>query len=832
MEQHQAGFFILLFVVLSLFTGAALRYALKNIALPYTIALLLLGLGLGLAERGGMIPGEVELLGHTLQLVTNMDPHLIMFLFLPTLIFESAFAMEVHLFRRTFLQIAILAVPGLVVSTLLTAALAKFLFPWDWSWTAALLFGSLISATDPVAVVALLKELSSRKRLETILEGESLLNDGTAIVLFTLFYHLMTGDSQQEISWSLLPTIGWQFIWGVSMGLLVGLSFGTLAIVFLGKIYKDAMVEITLSITVAYLAFLTAESVLHVSGVVAVVTLALLLAGVGRTRISPEIAGFLHHFWKVMAYLANTLIFLLVGLIIALRVELDSLAAWKALFLFFGGILLIRAGSTLLFLPILRHIGIGISLQKATVLIWGGLRGAVALTLALIISQDQRIPTEFGEQVLFMTAGIVVLTLLINGTTMPLVLRWLGLDKLPPGKQATVDQARLRIERDMSDLLPSLKQNRFFQGADWNLIGQNIFPKKTSHQATSSPTAKASTEELGYEFKRRLLEAERKNYWSQFQLGILGGAATNILLDAVERSLDEAPTISPRPTLYKLWEIPIFVRWLEKIPLIHNIVLSGSFDRLALNYDVARGFIHALNDYSELIDHLAPTAQLAASVRAEVLTNKRVTYDRIEQLRQAFPEVIVALETRAASRSLLNRQRVTIEELLDDGLLDRAEADKMLDDVEAGLKQLHLTPTRIEIPSPQEILSRANWLAEVTPETRDRLLTSTDTCIYAHGDTLYQMGETEGSLALIARGTVEQIGTTDGTDNESTEEVLRPGSVLGIYNILTGKNDKTIRAQGPVEIIWFHRSTVVALAHHDPLFLKALNRLYDEKQCN
>ena len=293
MEQHQTGFFILLFVVLSLFTGAALRYALKNIALPYTIALLLLGLGLGLAERGGMIPGEVELLGHTLQLVTSMDPHLIMFLFLPTLIFESAFAMEVHLFRRTFLQIAILAVPGLVVSTLLTAALAKFLFPWDWSWTAALLFGSLISATDPVAVVALLKELSSRKRLETILEGESLLNDGTAIVLFTLFYHLMTGDSQQEISWSLLPTIGWQFIWGVSMGLLVGLSFGTLAIVFLGKIYKDAMVEITLSITVAYLAFLTAESVLHVSGVVAVVTLALLLAGVGRTRISPEIAGFL-----------------------------------------------------------------------------------------------------------------------------------------------------------------------------------------------------------------------------------------------------------------------------------------------------------------------------------------------------------------------------------------------------------------------------------------------------------------------------------------------------------------------------------------------------------
>ncbi|MCP3892611.1 MAG: cyclic nucleotide-binding domain-containing protein, partial [Desulfobulbaceae bacterium] len=147
-------------------------------------------------------------------------------------------------------------------------------------------------------------------------------------------------------------------------------------------------------------------------------------------------------------------------------------------------------------------------------------------------------------------------------------------------------------------------------------------------------------------------------------------------------------------------------------------------------------------------------------------------------------------------------------------------------------KQLHLTPTKIVVPSPQEILSRANWLAEVTPETRDRLQASTDICIYADGDTLYQMGETEGSLALIARGVVEQIGTTGGTDNESTEDVLGPGSVLGIYNILTGKNDKTIRAQGPLEIIWFHRSTVVALVHQDPLFLKSLTRLYDEKQCN
>ncbi|WP_028584361.1 cation:proton antiporter domain-containing protein [Desulfogranum mediterraneum] len=827
--DQQTGFLILLFVILSLLTGSILRHFLKNIALPYTIALLLLGLGLGFAQRGGMVPAEVGLFGHTLELVTNMDPHLIMFLFLPTLIFESAFAMEVHLFRRTLLQIAILAVPSLLVSTILTATLAKYLFPWNWSWTAALLFGSLISATDPVAVVALLKELSSRKRLETLLEGESLLNDGTAIVLFTLFYHLMVGESQQELSWSLLPGIGWQFLWGVSMGLLVGLFFGGLAIIFLGKIYKDAMVEITLSITVAYLAFLTAESIFHVSGVVAVVTLALLLAGIGRTRISPEIAGFLHHFWKVMAYLANTLIFLLVGLIIALRVQLDQTAAWKALLLFFGGILLIRAGSILLFLPLLRRIGIGITIHKATVLIWGGLRGAVALTMALIITQDQRIATEFGNQVLFMTAGIVVLTLLINGTTMPLVLRWLGLNSLPTGKQATVDQARTHIVREMNELLPLLRQNRFFQRADWQLISATILAPTSTTPPPLLNTTAARQADIDCEFKRRLLEAERKQYWLQFQQGLLGGAATNILVDAVERALDEEPTISPRPLLYKLWDMPLLFRWLERVPLLNRLLLSISFDRLALGYDVARGFIHAMNSYPKMIELLDPSPQSAEEVQGEVLRNKRIAYERIEQLRQAFPEVIIALETRAASRSLLNRQRATIEGLLDDGLLDKAEADKMFDEVETRLKQLHQTPTKIEVPPPRDILERAPWLEGTAAETRQRLQNAMEVRIYHKGEVLYHHGEPDGSLALLVRGAVEQLDNQAGEEERIGADILGPGTVLGVYTVLTGKNDATIRCLGPVEIIWFNRSTVHQLLRDDRHLLKNLNILYDDQ---
>ncbi|MBM9515256.1 cation:proton antiporter [Desulfogranum marinum] len=824
--EHHSGVFVLLFVIVSLFTGALLRHSLKNIAFPYTVALLVLGLSLGLAERSGVFPENFELLGHALQLVVRIDPHLIMFLFLPTLIFESAFAMEVHLFRRAFLQIAILATPGLLVSILLTAILAKLFFPWNWSWPAALLFGSLISATDPVAVVALLKELSSRKRLETLLEGESLMNDGTAIVFFALFYHLILDGTPQETSWGLFSFVGWQFLWGVSIGLLVGLAFGTLAMVLIGKVFKDAMVEITISVAVAYLAFLVAETIFHVSGVMAVVALALLLAGVGKTRISPEISEFLHHFWEMMAYIANTIIFLLVGLIIALRVKLDSPESWKALFILFAGILLIRAFSISLFLPILKHIGIGINFKKAVVLSWGGLRGAVALTLALTVAQDQRMPTELGEQILFLTAGIVVLTLLVNGTTMRLLLQWLDLSKLPPAKQTTVDRAKDRIEQEMAILLPRLKKDGFFQGADWNLIDQQISMEGTNRKGNVVEAQSATAAELDCEFRRRLLEAERKNYWLQFKQGLLGGAATHVLVDAVERALDQAPTITPRPLLHKLWEKPTLLRCLEKLPLVREIALSGSFDRLALGYDVARGFIHAQDANTALIDQLAPSPESGEAVRQDILKNKSDTYGRIEQLRQTFPEVIVALETRAACRSLLNRQRGVIDGLIDAGLLDTAEADKLLQNVDERLKQLRHSPTKIEVPGPGNLLEQAVWLNNVSPGTRNRLLSTIEVRIHSQGEILLQQGEPEGSMAVVVRGSVELL--KQRTDREEIEDILGPGSVLGIYNSLTGKNDKTVRAHGPVEILWLNKSVLQDLLVQDSVLIKNLNCLYDE----
>ena len=295
---------VLMFVMLSLLLGALVKSLPKLLTSPYSVVLLLFGLGLGLYSRSFHITENVPALQDALTQLATIDPHLILLLFLPTLIFESAFAMETHLFKRMFSQIAILAIPGLILTTCLTAALAYYFFPWQWSWTVCFLFGALISATDPVAVVSLLKEVSSRKRLETLIEGESLLNDGTAIVLFTLFYGMLSLGADSSFSFA---TISISFVEVVLLGLFIGCAVGAIILLWIGRLFNQPMIEITLTISGAYLAYFIAENLFHVSGVVAVVALALLLASIGRTRISPEVADFLHHFWQMMAHIANTL---------------------------------------------------------------------------------------------------------------------------------------------------------------------------------------------------------------------------------------------------------------------------------------------------------------------------------------------------------------------------------------------------------------------------------------------------------------------------------------------------------------------------------------------
>jgi NhaP-type Na+/H+ or K+/H+ antiporter len=261
-----------LFVGVSLVLGIASRHLLRGTRVPYTVALLVLGVALGSLEYGTQ--HGLGKLGAGIRIWANINPDLLLAVFLPALLFESSFSMEIHQIKRCMAQMVLLAGPGVVLSTFLLGSAVKvcasrndetlhlifqcfitsvlqLTFPYDWSWKTSLLLGGLLSATDPVAVVALLKELGASKKLSTIIEGESLMNDGTAIVVYQLFYRMVLGRTFDA---GLII----KFLSEVSLGAVaLGLAFGIVSVLWLGFIFNDTIIEISLTLAVSYIAFFT-----------------------------------------------------------------------------------------------------------------------------------------------------------------------------------------------------------------------------------------------------------------------------------------------------------------------------------------------------------------------------------------------------------------------------------------------------------------------------------------------------------------------------------------------------------------------------------------------
>lgn len=667
---------LLVFFVVAIILGILLRRLLKNTAIPYSVALLVLGILIGSVLDYEVHSPLLHELKSSFLLASQLDANIIMFIFLPALVFESAFSLEVHLFKRMFSQIALLAIPGMVLCTGITALLSLSVLPWHWSVGTALMFGAIVSATDPVAVVSLLKEMCSRARLQTLIEGESLLNDGTAIVLFTLFLGLAT-QAQAELSF--IHVIG-EFTRVVSVGVLIGAIVAAISLMFIGSLFNDSLIEIALTLVLPYLVFYLSEHVFHASGVVSVVTLALIYAGPGRTRFSPEVMEHLRHFWHTLSYLFNTLIFILVGLVISTRLGLADLANWQYLAVIFAGILVIRTMVIIGFMPILARIGIGLTKEKSIVLIWGGLRGAVSLALALIVATNESLDIQLRDQVLFLTAGIVVLTIVVNGSSMRFVMAKCGLDKLPKAKQKTFAKVQHKISDEIAKVRESLKQDEHLKAVNWSVVDRNIVTVATPYKEEESIDTQV-------EYQRKLLESERQFYWNQFAKGLLSQDATHILIGAIEKALDGTPQIWPRPSIAKHWHVPKWASQCANMPIIGPYARAASYKHHVITFESARGLYEA----SAYILELAPSLSLEAGQLEKVLQQvsqvNQFADNTLKDFRQDSPHLVERVESYLALRILLNTERKKIQELTHEGMISEVDAQKLIEEVELKMHE-------------------------------------------------------------------------------------------------------------------------------------------------
>lgn len=409
-------------IVLLFSVATAVAMLARRLKLPYTVALVVAGLGLGAVK---VLPAP------------HLTKDLLYSIFLPGLIFEAAFHLGWSRFRANARAIVGLAVPGIALAVAVTTVLLVLTpgspFGPGAPWQVALVFSALIAATDPIAVVALFKTIGAPPRLSAIVEGESLVNDGTAVVVYTLVLAYVTGTPV-----TLAGAVA-DFVRVVGLGALVGVGVGWIVSKLI-QLVEDSHVEITLTTIAAYGSFVLAEY-FHLSGIIATVAAGLACGTWGAERgMLPATRVAVVWFWEYVAFVLNSVIFLLIGLEVSVR---EMLEGWRPIVVAFVAVTLTRAlvvGVTALALQPTRE---RVPRNWAFVLTWGGLRGALVMVLALLLPPD--FPAR--SRVVQVTYGVVILSILLNGMTMAPLLRWLKMSSSPLASSASARDARLDDRR-------------------------------------------------------------------------------------------------------------------------------------------------------------------------------------------------------------------------------------------------------------------------------------------------------------------------------------------------------------------------------------------------
>ncbi|MFC2087382.1 cation:proton antiporter [Bacteroidota bacterium] len=759
--------------------------------------MLIIGIGLGFISRLGLLENGFKTLDISLKWAGEIDPHLILFVFLPTLIFEAAFALDVHTFKKSVSNAIILAIPGIIIAMFLTGALAIGMKSLGlgldgWGWSIALMFGAVVSATDPVAVVSLLKGLGASKKLGTLIEGESLLNDGTAIVIFMVFFLALTGvatDTSAVV----------QFFQVAIGGILLGIVIGAATIAWVKRVFNDAMVEITVIIVAAYLTFYIAEDFLHISGVLGLVALGLAMASVGKTRISPEVEHFLHEFWELAAFIANTLIFVIVGVVIAQRVDYTG-ADFLILLIIYVGIHIVRAIVIVLFYPFMKRLGYGLPKKDAYILWWGALRGAIGLALALVVAgvDSRYIPAEISNQFLSLIAGVVTLTLLINATTIGWFVRKLGLTKLKPARALMIYSAREYLRSSSENSIEKIKSDKYMKTANWSAVAEFLPEPPVDHHLKDIEVDTLA------ETRIRILEKEKGSYWSQFKEGLIGSSAVRHLTEAINDEIDAGGTnpLSEREDLEAMWKTPKLLSRLQNSRLFGGVTRQWFFERLSVSYDTARGLMDAQDESVKLVESMMrhinkdkreEEEQILELVLKEINKNKVYAQTFIRSIRKIYPEIYNGIATRQAIRTVLNYEKRTVERLQKNGRISSTEAENMIESIEERMKKLVYSPLKIKLPKTHELLKDIPWLRSVSFETMEKVVNLFQHRVYSLGENLMTENDPADSIFVIIRGTVKV------TSIGNLIERLGPGNSLGVINILTNQlNDVTVTAESPV----------------------------------
>ena len=514
----EASVLLSLAVLISLFT--------RRINIPFTVILATAGLVVN--ELGADLAISQLIAGEGFE-------NLVLNLFLPILIFEAALMLSTREFMRNLVPIGALATVALAISAVVVGFAMNLTV--GLSITVALLFGVIISATDPVAVVAIFRELGVPDRLLTIVEGESMVNDGVAIVLSQILVGAATG-----VALSVTDGII-EFVKVFVGGVLIGGAIGVVAVLLLpllGRLPAAAM-----SIAVAYGSYVLADRFLGFSGVMATVAAGVVMGSMTESRANREVREILHEFWDALAYIANALLFLFIGLALDFSLigeNLGTIGIATVAVLVARPLAIVPLVWVLERLRVVRKVGI----RNSGVLVWGGLRGGVALALAL--------PPDVPEKatIVAATGGVVLATLLLNATTIRTLVHALGLDRVSRSDQFLGAAARLFA-------IDATRQRLTELGVDDEVLDAHLKVAEVDSRDDLTRSNLSNEEELNVLILRGL-NIERETYQRLSDAGLLPPLATRTLMYEIDDEIEEAEQGALRVEAARRAHLPWYAR--------------------------------------------------------------------------------------------------------------------------------------------------------------------------------------------------------------------------------------------------------------------------------
>lgn len=798
----------------------------RRFNLPSTVLLAMVGVLIGLGATYLVQTGRASGIDTAAELVLGVPITSagFIYIFLPVLLFQSALEIDVRRMLDDAAPIFILAVIAVLVSTGVIGL--SLWWASGVSLVVCLLVGAVVATTDPAAVVAIFRDLGAPSRLTRLVEGESLLNDATAIVLFTVLLSIVTTGVEPSV-----VDAGQMFLLSLFGGAAIGFVGARLAMAALPFIRGSQAAELSLSIAVPYLLFVIGERYLAVSGVVAVVVAGLVVGTIGRNRLAPASWKFLSLVWEQLSFLAGSLVFVLAAIVVPHLMVGVSLFDVLLIGIVVVAALVARAIVLFALMPILSPLNLGerISAPYRFVILWGGLRGAVTLALALAITENSHIAPEVQRFVAILATGFVLFSLLVGGTTLRLLIRIMHIDKL-----SVLDQALRRqiLSLSLDSVRDSVKDTAKRYGIDAAMVADSL----RSHRNHADDVTGTDADSDAIPDRDRvtiglvaLVNRERELIAQNATGGAISLTITERLLANTERMADATRsegrlgyirTAQHRLRFSQAFRIGHYLHRKFGIDGLLERCVADRFELLM----VSRIVLEDLQRYDANKLMYVLGARLSEILKEILVIRMEGTTSALDALRLQYPEYAEAIERRFLSQLALRLESAEYDTLRDEALIGA--------ELHGNLKrELLAIRTAISRRPPLDLGLNTRLLIENFPmfsalgeSERMKICDLLKPRLALPGEVLIRKGDRGASVYFVSSGAVE-------VETGATKVRLGRGDFFGEMALLThSRRQADVTALGYCQLLILEESEFRHLLASNPSIRARIDEVAHERQ--